>query len=89
MPEPRYRSRALARKVVKTPGKKTNIHYRKRRYSSDKCAICKKELHGMSPRNPKTRRHTAKSKRAPNRIYGGYLCPSCLKAALISKVRSE
>jgi len=88
-PEPRYRSRSKARKIVKTPGKKIKIHYRRRRFGKDKCAICKKELHGMSSRDPKKRRRTAKSRRSPNRMYGGYLCPSCLKTALINQVRSE
>ena len=88
-PEPRHRSRSKARKIVKTPGKRTNIHYIRRRNSTDKCAICKKELHGMTSRNPKKRRKTAKSKRSPNRMYGGYLCPSCLKSNLIQQIRSE
>ncbi|MHA1751204.1 MAG: 50S ribosomal protein L34e [Candidatus Helarchaeota archaeon] len=89
MPEPRYRSRSKARKIIKTPGKRIKIHYRRRRYSTDKCAICKKELHGMASRVPKKRRKYAKTRRRPNRIYGGNLCPACLKSALIESVRSQ
>ncbi|TFF90945.1 MAG: 50S ribosomal protein L34e [Promethearchaeota archaeon] len=88
-PEPRYRSRSKPRKVVKLPSKEYTTHYKRKRYSYDKCAICKKELHGMSSRDPKKRRRTAKSRRAPNRLYGGNLCPSCLRSALINEIRSE
>jgi len=43
-----------------------------------KCAICKKPLAG-TVRNP---RDVPKSKKRPNRPYGGYLCAECLHREL-------
>ncbi len=70
----------------KTPGKKIVVHYKKKKPKIAKCAICKKPLHGI-PRDVSKIRKLAKSKKRPNRPYGGYLCSNCLKELLREKIR--
>ena len=70
------RSRRLRRIAVRTPGGRVVYHYEKRKYDVPKCAICKKPLSGFPKMRPKDAR---KGHRPPGRIYGGYICPKCLR----------
>ena len=89
MPAPRYRSRSKKRKNINTPGRISKIHYQKHGTSENKCAGCNKPIK-MIPRlrGPKIRK-VSKVKRRPNRIYGGYYYPSCLKKRLKTSIRSS
>ena len=89
MPEPRYRSRSKKRKQVKTPGGKNILHYEDKRTLKAKCAVCKKEIHGVPQKNNVQMKNLPKVKKRPTRMYGGYLCPSCLKVALKESIRSK
>ena len=76
-----YRTRKLRRVKVKTPtGVKT--HYRRRKPKLAHCSQCKKPLHGMPRDLPFKIKQLPKSRRRPERMYGGILCPSCLKKHL-------
>jgi len=79
MVRPRLRTRSFKRKKVRTPGNRAVVHYRRKKTSIAKCAICKKSLHGI-PRGSRTEiRKLAKTKRRPERPYGGNLCSSCMR----------
>ena len=69
MPEGRRKSRSLRRVYVRTPGGKTVIHYRKRKPSKAKCAICKKPLHGVPRERPAELRKLSKTEKRPSRPY--------------------
>ncbi|RLG53031.1 MAG: 50S ribosomal protein L34e [Thermoproteota archaeon] len=89
MPAPRYRSRSLKRRFIRTPGGRTVVHYKKKRHSYAKCAVCKGRLNAV-PTGPRVEiRKLPKSMRRPNRPYGGYLCPKCLREKIKSEVISE
>jgi len=88
MPEGRRKSRSLRRVYVRTPGGKTVIHYRKRKPSKAKCAICKKPLHGVPRERPTKLRKLSKTEKRPSRPYGGYLCAKCLREVIKEKARS-
>jgi len=86
MVKPRLRTRSLKRKKVRTPGDRGVVHYRRKKPSSAKCAICKKPLHGVPRFNPSKIRKLAKTKRRPERPYGGNLCSSCMRKLLRKSV---
>lgn len=87
MVRPALRSRSLARRYVRLPGGDTVIHYRKRKPAPAKCAICKKPLNGVPRLRPVDLRKLPKSMRRPERPYGGYLCPRCLRELLKKSIR--
>jgi len=87
MVRPRLRTRTLKRKRVRTPGNRLVTHYKRKKPSVAKCAICKKPLHGVPRLNPVQMRKLAKSKRRPERPYGGNLCSSCMRDLLRKTVR--
>jgi len=88
MVRPKLRSRSLRRKKVRTPGNRLITQYKKRRPKVAKCAICKKPLHGVPRLNPTDMRKLAKTKRRPERPYGGNLCSSCMRDLLRKTVRN-
>ena len=85
MPRPMYRSRSLKRRKIRTPGGDLVIHYERRKGDWYKCAICKRPLFGV----PKDPRNYPKSARRPERPYGGFLCPDCLKRLLLRAAISK
>jgi len=79
----KYKSRKRFRmKYVKTPGGKTVIHFEKRKPSHAKCALCKKELKGV----PRDVRGLPKTKKRPERPFGGYLCSKCMRKVLKEEI---
>ncbi|MEM5798080.1 MAG: 50S ribosomal protein L34e [Candidatus Aenigmatarchaeota archaeon] len=84
MPRPALRSSKMRWKKVKKPSGEIKIVYKRPRPAKPKCAKCKGYLAGV----PITRRPGLlnKSKRRPERTYGGYLCPKCLKIELKEKI---
>ncbi|MEM4925471.1 MAG: hypothetical protein QW448_02935 [Thermofilaceae archaeon] len=81
MPRPSIRRSKW--KLVRTPGGGLALRVVDKRHDYPKCALCKRPLHGF----PKmTSREERRGHRPPTRIYGGYLCPTCLKVALKSAV---
>ncbi len=79
MPSPRLRSRSFRRIFVKTPGGRVNLHYRKKKPGIVKCVICKKPLHGVPRERPFKIKNMPKTKKRPERLYGGALCSSCTR----------
>lgn len=81
MPIQPQRTRTFRRIKKKLAGRLT-IHYKKRKPKPAHCANCKKVLHGMPRDLPFKIRKLPKTQRRPERIYGGVLCPACLKIKL-------
>lgn len=79
MPRPALRSKTTKRKLVRTPGGRLALHVIAKKHDYPKCAVCKRPLHGF-PRA--TSREERRGHRPPSRIFGGYLCASCLKQGL-------
>lgn len=77
------------KKVKKrTPGGRIVVHLKKKKPKIARCAICKKPLHGIPRLRPKELKKLPKTKKRPERLYGGYLCSKCLKELLKEKARS-
>lgn len=49
------------------------IHFKRRKGSAPHCAICEKELNGISPRM----KYRGKSTSSNARLFGGVLCSGC------------
>jgi large subunit ribosomal protein L34e len=86
MPRPALRSTSFSRVSKKTPGGRTVTHYRKKKPSPPKCAVCKKPLKGVPRVIPSKLKRIPKSEKRPNRPYGGNLCSSCMRKEIKEKL---
>lgn len=87
MPKPWQRSSSARKVYRRTPGGRTVIHYRRKKVDWAKCANCGSILNGVPRLRPSEMRKLSKSERRPNRPYGGYLCPRCLRREVIRRAR--
>lgn len=70
---------------VRTPGGKQKVVYKKKIPGKAHCAKCGSELKGVVRGRVYEVRRTAKTKKRPERPYGGVLCTKCTKALFIEK----
>ena len=83
----RFKSRSKKLKYVKTPGRRTVVHYKKKRHSKAICAVCGKKLAGISRKETSKMKNILKTKKRSQRPFGGYLCSSCMRKKLIREAR--
>ncbi|MCD6432250.1 50S ribosomal protein L34e [Candidatus Bathyarchaeota archaeon] len=88
MPRPAHRTRSKKRVYKASPGGSVKIHYRKEETKSPRCRICGNTLAGIPHLSPSEMRKLNRTKRRIRRIYGGQLCPKCLKTALKQAART-
>lgn len=81
------KSRTLRRIYKRLPSGMTQLRYEKRKPSKAKCAGCGVILKGVIRARPTKRQNTAKTKKRPQRPYGGYLCSKCSRKEIIERVR--
>jgi large subunit ribosomal protein L34e len=85
MPRGNKRSRTFRRVFVKTPTK-VKIDYKKRKPSKKLCPSCGSVLKGAPiTRTYKTK--IAKTKKRPERAFGGCLCSKCSRREIIKRNR--
>ncbi len=77
---------AKRKKKVKTPSDKVVVRVVRKKPKIAKCAVCGKPLHGVPREIPSRLRKLAKSEKKPNRPYGGYLCPKCMRNVMKERV---
>ncbi|MFC1728509.1 50S ribosomal protein L34e [Nanoarchaeota archaeon] len=85
MPRGSLKSRTLRRVFVKTPGSKTKVQYRKRKPSKAKCGKCEAVLSGVPRERPKKMQKMSKTKKRPQRPFGGVLCTKCTRIEIIKR----
>lgn len=86
----RFKARKRLRMIsVKVPGGRTNIQFRKKKPSKSKCSKCGEQLSGVPKELPSKLKKLAKTKRRPERPYGGVLCSPCTRLLLKEKARVE
>lgn len=86
----RYKSRQAHRMVsVKVPGGRTVIHFKKKKPSKARCSNCGALLKGVPRERPHKMQNMAKSRKKPERPYGGNLCSKCTRNLLRKKARGE
>lgn len=64
------------------------IVYRKGRTSAAVCNNCGREMHGIPRLANAQLAKLAKTKKSPNRKFGGYLCSKCTKEFLRNAARN-
>lgn len=83
------KSRSLRRIKVKVPGGTTKLVYKKRKPKKAHCSSCGAVLKGMLRRSATKMKKLTKTKKRPQRPYGGMLCSKCMRKLIISKARSS
>jgi len=78
--------RGKPHKLVRTPGGRLVWRPVEFKRGEAKCAWCHGTLHGTPALSKTEIRKLPKSSRRPERPYGGYLCPRCLRIGLFHAV---
>tara|TARA_Y100000310_G_scaffold345598_1_gene467052 strand:- start:2477 stop:2767 length:291 start_codon:yes stop_codon:yes gene_type:complete len=86
MPAGKHKSRTFRRVKVKTPGGDNKIHYRKRKIGKLVCGDCGKQLHGIPSLIQSKFMDLPKTKKRPQRPFGGVLCSSCSRKEVVSRL---
>ena len=87
MPERYKRSRSIRKVKRKVPGSRTAIHYERKGPKAARCAKCNSILKGI-PRGRAFMMHALpKTKKRPERPYGGNLCSRCMRDLIVEKAR--
>tara|TARA_Y100000310_G_scaffold334770_2_gene415272 strand:- start:4322 stop:4585 length:264 start_codon:yes stop_codon:yes gene_type:complete len=84
MPAPRFRSRTYRRVFTKVANR-VSLQYRRRKPSQAKCGKCKTQLHGIPRALPYKMSNLPKTKKRPERPFGGNLCTKCTRSLIIEK----
>ncbi|MBI4452650.1 50S ribosomal protein L34e [Candidatus Woesearchaeota archaeon] len=87
MPAPRLRSRSLRKLYRKVPGGRTAIHFKRRKPKAPHCSNCGAVLKGIPRELPYKMRSMAKTKKRPERPFGGSLCSRCMRLEMIKRAR--
>ena len=89
MVKPGHKSRSLRRVKRKTPGGRTVTQFKKRKPNAAKCVDCGQPLKGVIRERPCKMHNSSKTKKRPERPYGGNLCSKCMRKKIIEKTRAE
>ncbi len=77
----------MRRLQVKVPGGRTARHYKKRKPQNAKCGKCRAVLKGTLRERPFRMTKLPKTKKRPERPYGGNLCSRCMRTLIVEKAR--
>lgn len=86
MPRPALRTTSFRRIKKRLPGGRSTIHYKKKGPKGASCATCKGKLHGVPRGLPYEINKLPKTKKRPERPFGGHLCSSCSREAIKSQL---
>ena len=87
MPAPRLRSRSLRKVPRKVPGGSVSTHFRRKKPKAARCGSCGAVLKGIPRELPYRMRSMPKTKKRPERPFGGVLCSRCMRQNIINKAR--
>jgi len=82
------KSRTFRRIFKKLPGGTTVMRYARRKPSKAHCAGCRDVLKGVPRELPYKMQNIPKTKKRPERPYGGVLCTKCLRAKMVALARA-
>jgi len=85
---PRHRSRTKRRVKRVAPGGKNVLHYVDRKPQKARCGSCGVDLKGVPRERPAKMRAMSKTKKRPERKFGGVLCGGCVSRMVITAARS-
>ncbi len=82
------RSNSLRKIKVKTPGGRVVTHYKKKKPKVAHCGSCGAILKGVPRERPVKMQNIAKTKKRPQRPFGGVLCTKCSRSLFKEKAKS-
>lgn len=83
------RSRTFRRVKVKTPGGRVVTQYKLRKPKKAHCGVCGVVLNGVASERPTKMQNMAKTKKRPQRPFGGVLCSKCMRKHIADSVCAE
>lgn len=86
---PRHRSKSMRRLKRRTPSGKRVMHFKRRKPKRARCYMCNSLLHGVSRNVASKVRGKAKTKKRPERKFGGVLCARCSREEIKQAVRKH
>lgn len=87
MVAPRHRSGSLRKKFVRTPSSRVAVHRVKRKPGKAQCGMCGGDLKAVPKVRAMKLKTLAKTKKRPQRPYGGHLCSPCMRKVMIDRAR--
>ena len=88
MPAGKHKSGTLKKVARKAPGGRTKVRFEKRKPSIARCSGCGRPLSAVPRDRPYKMRKMAKTKKRPERPFGGVLCSSCMRKQMVARARS-
>lgn len=85
----RHKSGSMRKVFVRTPGGKTATKYKLRKPSRAVCPMTGEYLQGVPHARPANLRRLPKTKRRPQRAFGGVLSSRASRRVIIGRARSE
>ncbi|PIN77261.1 50S ribosomal protein L34e [Candidatus Woesearchaeota archaeon CG10_big_fil_rev_8_21_14_0_10_34_12] len=89
MVAPNKRSRSKRRVFVKTPGSKNKIQYRQRKPKLGRCPVTGQLLKGVPRGTSSKMKNLPKTKKRPQRPYGGVLSSQAARRLIIKEARNQ
>jgi large subunit ribosomal protein L34e len=83
------RTRSRKKMKVRTPGGRTVTHFKSERAGRAQCGRCGVQLAGVATGSSTEMTGMASSLKAPDRPFGGALCPKCLESLIRYATRTE
>eukprot|EP01099_Mayorella_cantabrigiensis_P000611 TRINITY_DN1268_c0_g1_i1.p1 TRINITY_DN1268_c0_g1~~TRINITY_DN1268_c0_g1_i1.p1 ORF type:complete len:117 (-),score=13.34 TRINITY_DN1268_c0_g1_i1:69-419(-) len=78
-----YNTASNKTKIVKTPGGRLVVQYRKKLAKGPSCPDCKISLPGIPHLRPKEYSRLSKREKTINRAYGGNRCGNCVRERIV------
>ena len=84
----KHKSRSLRKVFVKAPGNTIKVHYKKRKPSKAVCPVYETPLNGVARELPSKMANLPKTRKRPERPYGGVLSSKAMRDKMKDKARS-
>jgi large subunit ribosomal protein L34e len=86
MPAGKHKSRSLRRVYTKV-STRVSLQYKKRKPKKAHCSKCSDVLKGVPRERPYKMQNMPKTKKRPQRPFGGVLCSKCMREKIKSDIR--
>lgn len=83
----KHRSKSFRKVFKKVPGGVVHMQYLHRKPKQAACTLCGRPLAGVPRLRQRQAQTTAKTKKRPERPYGGVLCSSCMRKKIIEQAQ--
>merc|ERR1712062_144501 len=78
-----YNTKSNKVRVVRTPGGKLTVQYKKKNGATPRCGDCGGDIHGIAAFRPKKLMAVSKPNKTVTRAYGGSRCANCVRERIL------